>query len=398
MQVQILPVVATHFITLTGIITATAVENLERRNNREQLFPEERKARAEAYLTELRNAPAQRMKEVLRLTPFQFTLLLEILENDADYPLRALPSASPAVQLAIFLYFVGGGARYRTIGEIFTCGPTLISRSVHRVLKTLCSLYEKTVDLPDNEVPPSIRDNPKFYPFFNGCVGAIDGTLIPISIRGLTKDELAPWRSRKGMICQNVLAAVDFDMNFRYVLSGWEGSAHDGQVLTSAREKGFKAPPGCYYLADAGYTANGDLLLVPYQKTRYHLREWGIANQRPATEQELFNLRHSQLRNVVERVFGVFKQRFPILEAPRKGLSIKTQANLIYALAYLHNFLNSSGSDPFAEMATLPNGEPSDEIPMISRVDQERVERRDRIAKEAWIHYQGYLELRGALE
>ena len=268
---QMLLVGTAYVMTLLAVITTAADGYLERQNEREQRFPDREKA--EAYIQELRDALPQRIKGVLRMTPSQFDLLLQNLETHNDYPLLAMPSASPAVQLAIFLFFTKGGVRYQTIGELFGCGLALINRSVHRVLQTLCSLYEKTVHLPDNTVPSVIQDNPKFYPFFKGCIGAINGTLIPISVRGMTRDELVPWRSRKGFISQNVLAAVDFDMNIRYVLAGWEGSTHDGQVLTSAREKGFEAPPRCYYLADAGYTANGDLLLTPYQKTRYHLRE-----------------------------------------------------------------------------------------------------------------------------
>ncbi len=302
-----------YFLTLLGVITTTVNGRIEARSDRECRFQEER---GKTYIDELRNTPPQRMKEVLHMTPSQFNLLIKNLENDVEYPLQELPSASTGQQLAIFLYFVVGGARYRIIGELFGCGPALVSRSVHRVLQTLCSLYKKSINLPGSEVPETIRNNPKFYPFFEGCVGAINGSLIPISAQGLTRDELAPWRSWKGIVCQNILAAVDFNMNFRYVLSGWEGSAHNGRVLTAAREQGFEAPPECYYLADAGYSTNSDLLLTPYQKTRYHLREFGIASERPANKEELFNLRHAQLRNVVERVFGVFKQRFAILNAP----------------------------------------------------------------------------------
>ena len=330
------------------------------------------------------------------MLPSQFNLLLKNLEKDDDFPLRKLTAASTAQQLAIFLYFVVGGARYRTIGELFGCGVALVSRSIHRVLQTLCSLYIKSVNLPDAEVPAAIRNNPKFFPFFEGCVGAIDGSLIPIYASGLTADELAPWRSRKGTISQNVLAAVDFNMNFRYILSGWEGSTHDGRVLTAARQLGFNAPPGCYYLADAGYSANDDLLLTPYQKTRYHLREQGIASQKPANHQELFNLRHAQLRNVVERVFGVFKQRFAILEAPRKGLTLRTQAKPIYALAYLHNFLNCSGSDPFAEAEALQVDE--SEVVITDAADGRGASRRERMAKEMWRDYQRVLELRTRIE
>ena len=57
---------------------------------------------------------------------------------------------------------------------------------------------------------------------------------------------------------------------------------------------------------DAGYT-NGPGFLAPYQGTRYHLNEWTGNN--PETYKELFNLRHSVARNVIERAFGLLKKR-----------------------------------------------------------------------------------------
>ncbi|XP_024317484.1 syntaxin-52 isoform X1 [Brachypodium distachyon] len=36
---------------------------------------------------------------------------------------------------------------------------------------------------------------------------------------------------------QNVMAAVDFDLRFTYVLAGWEGTAHDVTILADARER-----------------------------------------------------------------------------------------------------------------------------------------------------------------
>ena len=43
-----------------------------------------------------------------------------------------------------------------------------------------------------------------------------------------------------------MLAAVDFDLRFTYVLAGWEGSAHDALILTDAlqRPDGLKVPQG----------------------------------------------------------------------------------------------------------------------------------------------------------
>jgi hypothetical protein len=83
----------------------------------------------------------------------------------------------------------------------------------------------------------------------------------------------ARYRNRKGFLSQNVLAACDFDLNFVYVLAGWEGSAHDGRVLDDAQSlKGFKTLAGKYWLGDAGY-GNSEFVLAPYRGVRYHLKE-----------------------------------------------------------------------------------------------------------------------------
>jgi hypothetical protein len=45
------------------------------------------------------------------------------------------------------------------------------------------------------------------------------------------------FRGRKGTTTQNILAAVDFDMRFTYVLGGWEGYAHDALVLADVLQR-----------------------------------------------------------------------------------------------------------------------------------------------------------------
>ena len=118
------------------------------------------------------------------------------------------------------------------------------------------------------------------------------------------------------------------NMEFLYVLPGWEGSAADSRVFENARRQDFRIPDGCYYLADARY-GNCDALLVPYRGVRYHLKEWGTSANRlvlirscisgimtmssPQNHKELFNFRHTWLCNVIERIFGVVKRRFKVL-------------------------------------------------------------------------------------
>ena len=54
---------------------------------------------------------------------------------------------------------------------------------------------------------------------------------------------------RKADIVTNVLGVCAPDMQFIYVLPGWEGSAHDGRVLRDAisRPNGLRVPQGEFY-------------------------------------------------------------------------------------------------------------------------------------------------------
>ena len=54
------------------------------------------------------------------------------------------------------------------------------------------------------------------------------------------------FHGRKAHCTQNIMAAVDFDLRFTYVLAGWEGTAHDALVLRDAleRENGLRVPQG----------------------------------------------------------------------------------------------------------------------------------------------------------
>jgi DDE superfamily endonuclease len=126
-------------------------------------------------------------------------------------------------------------------------------------------------------------------------------------------------------------------------LAGWGGSAHDERVLEDALDKGFQVPEGKYYLGHAGYS-NTKRTLVPHRGVRYHLKEQARRGLRPANKQELFNLRHSTLRNAIERAFGVWKHRFKILRAAPE-YDIKTQIGLVYATSALHNFIEKAGDD-----------------------------------------------------
>ena len=73
---------------------------------------------------------------------------------------------------------------------------------------------------------------------------------------------------------------------------------------------------------------------------------------RPKTKEELFNLHHITLRNVIERIFGILKCRFQILLlAPEYNMDI--QSRLPTALCTLHNFIRTHDPDDETEIQEI---------------------------------------------
>ncbi|GJT22796.1 ALP1-like protein [Tanacetum coccineum] len=174
--------------------------------------------------------------------------------------------------------------------------------------------------------------------------GALDGTYIKCLV---PLEEKPRYRTRKGEIATNVLGVCSPDMQFIFVLPGWEGSAADGRVLRDAldRPNGLKVPRPCYYLVDAGYT-NGEGFLAPFRGQRYHLNDWRDGHQ-PTTPKELYNMKHSSARNVIERCFGILKARWGILR-DNSYYPIELKNRIIMACCLLHNFIRQEmPNDPF---------------------------------------------------
>jgi len=86
---------------------------------------------------------------------------------------------------------------------------TINTRYFKEMLNTFSSppIYSKYVKLPcaDDPIPPTIHNNPKFYPFFEGAIGAINGTHIACTP---SADERDACRNRKGFTSQIVLFVV----------------------------------------------------------------------------------------------------------------------------------------------------------------------------------------------
>ena len=122
------------------------------------------------------------------------------------------------------------------------------------------------------------------------------------------------------------------------------------------------------------------------------MKEWGPGRQAPQTPEELFNLRHTKARNVIERSFVVLKMRWGILRSA-SFYPIDVQTGLIIACFLLHNYIRGEMAvDPIeAELANEANDEEeneldSDNMEYISSVEPSTAwtKKRDDLARAMW--------------
>lgn len=343
----------------------------------------------EEYVQELlRSQHPRRFLEVCRMEYHVFLTLCDLLER--HNLLKATPCTSVQQQVMVFLSVAGNRSTNRICQERFQHSGETISRYFHAVLQAICSLFPHFVHLPDpSTIPHEISANPKFYPYFKDCIGAIDGSHIKAFV---PSSQQAQFRNRKGFLSQNILVACSFNLHFLYVLAGWEGSAADARVFQDAIRKGFNVPNGKYYLADAGYPACSQLL-VPYRGVRYHLKEWALGSSKPQNAQELFNLRHASLRNAVERVLGILKKRFPILDTGAT-YDFKSQVQIVLATCMLNNFIKVVGTgeddrlfERLYDEEVKKNQREGIQLGEISGGTEEEIGVRDSIAQQMWADY-----------
>ncbi|KAK3163290.1 hypothetical protein QOZ80_1AG0001740 [Eleusine coracana subsp. coracana] len=138
------------------------------------------------------------------------------------------------------------------------------------------------------------------------CIGAIDGTHIHARVPARIA---AAFRGRKHYTTQNVLAAVDFDLRFTYVLAGWEGSTHDAHILADAleRDDGLRVPPDEVFPDEAIWEPNNNVNVSSDVVSQDENTTWG------SKRDELANLMWSN--RMAEEVVHV-ENDVEVVEAP----------------------------------------------------------------------------------
>ncbi|TYK08067.1 retrotransposon protein [Cucumis melo var. makuwa] len=247
-----------------------------------------------------------------------FTILCTMLRTRGG--LEATQYVDVEEMTAIFLHIVAHDVKNRVARRHFARSDATVSRHFNVVLNAVLRIHEILLKQPDQVT--------------HSC--ALDGTHIKVNV---SMSDHPRYRSRKSDITTNVLGLCSQNGEFIFVMPGWEGSASDSRVLRDvvSRPIGLKVPKGYYYLCDASYL-NVEGFLAPYRGQRYHLIEWRGGNP-PKCPKELFNMRHSSARNVIERAFGSLKSRWAILRG-RSYYPVDIQCKIITACCLLHNLIH----------------------------------------------------------
>lgn len=163
---------------------------------------------------------------MFRMTPLVFHKLHDTLVE--NYGLQSTRDMNSIEALGMFLWMCGGPQSFSQAENRFKRSTETLSRKFTEVLLSINELAEHNIKPKESStLHPRLQDS-RFYPHFNNCIGAIDGTHIRVVVPA--KQQIAHI-GRHGYPTQNVMAICDFDMRFTFVVAGWPGSAHDSRIF-----------------------------------------------------------------------------------------------------------------------------------------------------------------------
>lgn len=195
--------------------------------------------------------------------------------NDLEKTLASLSKKkygwSERTELLVFMFYMNHNVTMRLLAKVFDLKCSTVCDIIHRQLDLVVSLAPQVIKLPSTvdeleKVANGFRKRSKTT-IFNGCVGALDGTLIPIYPSANIEKV---YRDRKKQHSINLTLITDSDCKILYANAGRPGSVHDSRVFRESRlylEGKYPPSPSRYYLlADKGYRLRDEpvRVITPY--------------------------------------------------------------------------------------------------------------------------------------
>ncbi|XP_034580959.1 uncharacterized protein [Setaria viridis] len=162
-------------------------------------------------------ADAGKCYNMFRMSRSLFDRLHDLLVE--LYGLKSTSKSTSVEVLGMFLWMVGAPQSVKQAEKRLERSLDTVHRNFDKVLKCVVKLAADIIRPVDPEFRTMHRrlQNPRFFLHFNNCIGALDGTHIPVV---MPNDKVVQHLCRKGFTTQNVLVVCDFDMRFTFVLAG----------------------------------------------------------------------------------------------------------------------------------------------------------------------------------
>ncbi|EFP92408.2 uncharacterized protein PGTG_18233 [Puccinia graminis f. sp. tritici CRL 75-36-700-3] len=324
--------------------------------------------RDEFDLAQLFDMQDEDFKQAVCTTKAGFTWLLSqvnlnpIFHSNSFRPQLPIPH-----QLALTLERLGSNGNGASVGRFsrnLGVGHGTVVKASRRVIRAINDLSEKYLTWPDEVRRKEISDVMKCE-VFEGCVGFVDGTTIPLYQRPSIDGEVFFDRKKRYSInCQVVCNCDRFITAF---MTGWPGSCGDSMVFKRMmlhKEPTLFFDRGQYLIADSAYEL-GVHCIPAYKAPAAYIKENSDFN---------YCLARSRVWN--EHTIGILKGQWASLQHLR--LAIQKPSDMMEVIRWvnccvtLHNILAHLG-DAWAELDVSINDHPGSDGPGVNEETAQEV-------------------------
>ncbi|MBW0482923.1 hypothetical protein O181_022638 [Austropuccinia psidii MF-1] len=287
--------------------------------------------------------PCRRYPSHYMTTHESFEKLVAQIQDDKTFQNSSQnKQRNPAIQLAVALSRLGSngnGAALGKIGMLFGIRHGAIVLYTQRVIEILMKFKCKAIVCPTTEQQREMSQVMQAEAF-PGCIGFIDGSLIPLS--QCSPHDGEAYFDCKKRYSMSIQLVCDIDKEFNALHVGCTGSLHDSNVYQNIK---IEQTPQDFYEKDQYLLADSAYASSPWVVPAYK----GVVAQNEASFSFNYCLEKSRVR--IKHAIGILKGRWFSLH--KMGNQMRDNNEVEYFVSWvvscliLHNMLAQIGDEWF---------------------------------------------------